>query len=161
MHYSLQYRTGRNLTRIFPKIVPKFVLQNLPNLWIELGGKQKWLPLNFGYNDVMRTAPILLEIRILDSDHRELVKEIEWCFSLGISPTFVSSNSLWLKCKLLGPFTYYWKEWIEPFIIERINWILSIFQMTLPGQWGLFTKWPQPWGFPYRERTAGQLLHSA
>ena len=33
MHYSLQYRnyrTGRNLTRIFPKIVPKFVLQNLP-----------------------------------------------------------------------------------------------------------------------------------
>ena len=33
MHYSLQYRkyrTGRNLTRTFPKIVPKFVLQNLP-----------------------------------------------------------------------------------------------------------------------------------
>ena len=35
MHYTLQYRnyrTGRNLTRTFPKIVPKFVLQNLPSL---------------------------------------------------------------------------------------------------------------------------------
>ena len=32
MHYSLQYRnyrTGRNLTRTFPKIVPKFVLQKV------------------------------------------------------------------------------------------------------------------------------------
>ena len=27
-------------------------------LWIELGGKPKWLPLNFGYHDVMHTAPI-------------------------------------------------------------------------------------------------------
>ena len=26
-------------------------------LWILLGGKPKWLPLNFGFNDVMRTAP--------------------------------------------------------------------------------------------------------
>ena len=26
--------------------------------WILLGGKPKWLPLNFGFNDVMRTAPI-------------------------------------------------------------------------------------------------------
>ena len=28
-------------------------------LWILLGGKPKWLPLNFGFNDVMRTAPIV------------------------------------------------------------------------------------------------------
>ena len=28
-------------------------------LWIELGGKPKWLPLNFGFHDVMRTAPIV------------------------------------------------------------------------------------------------------
>ena len=28
-------------------------------LWILLGGKPKWLPLNFGFNDVMRTDPIL------------------------------------------------------------------------------------------------------
>ena len=28
-------------------------------LWIELGGKPKWLPLSFGYHDVMRTAPIV------------------------------------------------------------------------------------------------------
>ena len=27
-------------------------------LWILLGGKPKWLPLNFGFNDVMRKAPI-------------------------------------------------------------------------------------------------------
>ena len=27
-------------------------------LWILLGGKPKWLPLNVGFNDVMRTAPI-------------------------------------------------------------------------------------------------------
>ena len=34
-------------------------------LWIELGGKPKWLPLNFGYHDVMYTAPIPL----LDACH--------------------------------------------------------------------------------------------
>ena len=28
-------------------------------LWISLGGKPKWLPLKFGYHDVMRTIPIL------------------------------------------------------------------------------------------------------
>ena len=27
-------------------------------LWISPGGKPKWLPLNFGYHDVMRTSPI-------------------------------------------------------------------------------------------------------
>ena len=27
-------------------------------LWISLGGKPKWLPLKFGYHDVMRTGPI-------------------------------------------------------------------------------------------------------
>ena len=26
-------------------------------LWIEQGGKPKWLPLNFGYHDTMRAAP--------------------------------------------------------------------------------------------------------
>ena len=31
-------------------------------LWILLGGKPKWLPLNFGFNDVMRTAPIRWQI---------------------------------------------------------------------------------------------------
>ena len=28
-------------------------------LWISLGGKPKWLPLKFGYHDVMRTSPIM------------------------------------------------------------------------------------------------------
>ena len=32
-------------------------------LWILLGGKPKWLLLNFGFNDVMRTAPIALAHR--------------------------------------------------------------------------------------------------
>ena len=27
-------------------------------LWISLGGKPNWLPLKFGYHDVMRTSPI-------------------------------------------------------------------------------------------------------
>ena len=27
-------------------------------LWISLGGKPKWLPLKFGYHDVMRTSPL-------------------------------------------------------------------------------------------------------
>ena len=31
-------------------------------LWILLGGKPKWLPLNFGFDDVMRTAPILSQL---------------------------------------------------------------------------------------------------
>ena len=31
-------------------------------LWILLGGTTKWLPLNFGFNDVMRTAPITIII---------------------------------------------------------------------------------------------------
>ena len=29
-------------------------------LWILLGGKPKWLPLNIGYHDVMRTSPIMI-----------------------------------------------------------------------------------------------------
>ena len=28
-------------------------------LWISLGGKPKWLPLKFGYHDVMHTSPIV------------------------------------------------------------------------------------------------------
>ena len=28
-------------------------------LWFSLGGKPKWLPLKFGYHDVMRTSPIV------------------------------------------------------------------------------------------------------
>ena len=38
------------------------VLTKLPPspviLWIKLGGKPKWLPLNFGYRDFMRTSPV-------------------------------------------------------------------------------------------------------
>ena len=34
-------------------------LPNPVNFWIELGGKPKWLPLKFGYHDVMCTATIL------------------------------------------------------------------------------------------------------
>ena len=38
---------------VYGKLPPSPVI-----LWILLGGKPKWLPLNFGFNDVMRTAPI-------------------------------------------------------------------------------------------------------
>ena len=34
-------------------------------LWILLGDKTKWLPLNFGFNDVMPTAPIALQVRVI------------------------------------------------------------------------------------------------
>ena len=36
-------------------------------LWIELelGGKPKWLPLKFGYHDVMRTSPSHLFMRVV------------------------------------------------------------------------------------------------
>ena len=37
------------------------ILQSPPSpviLWIELDGKPKWRPLNFGYHDIMQTAPI-------------------------------------------------------------------------------------------------------
>ena len=34
-------------------------------LWISLGGKPKWLPLKFGYHDVMRTSPISSASRAL------------------------------------------------------------------------------------------------
>ena len=34
-------------------------------LWISLGGKPKWLPLNFGYHDVMRTGPIKIFIKFI------------------------------------------------------------------------------------------------
>ena len=33
-------------------------------LWMELGGKPKWLPLNFGYHDVRHTAPVTFYVRV-------------------------------------------------------------------------------------------------
>ena len=39
-------------------VIVHIILPHSPVIWwIELGGKSKWLPLNFGYHDVMRTAP--------------------------------------------------------------------------------------------------------
>ena len=32
------------------------------SVYLELGGKPKWLPLHFGYNDVMRTSRIMIEL---------------------------------------------------------------------------------------------------
>ena len=39
-------------------------------LWMELGGKPKWLPLKFGYHDVMRTSPICR------AGHRKCISDI-------------------------------------------------------------------------------------
>ena len=41
-----------NFTEKKKSVIPSPVI-----LWIELGGKPKWLPSNFGHHDVMRTAP--------------------------------------------------------------------------------------------------------
>ena len=38
-------------------------------LWIEQGGKPKWLPLNIGYHDVMRTAPIVGQYFAIDEEN--------------------------------------------------------------------------------------------
>ena len=40
-------------------------------LWIDLGGKPKWRPLNSGYHDVMRPGPIALHCSIMFKDQRE------------------------------------------------------------------------------------------
>ena len=48
--------------------------------------------------------------------------------------------------------------------LQRIATNRNGFRRTNEGhinkQWGLSTKWPQPWGFPYHEGPAGQLLQS-
>ena len=61
-------------------------------LWTLLGGKPKWLPLNFEFNDVMRTAPNFTMDYIWDTCHenkkkkrsvhvRFCMKTAEMCFS--------------------------------------------------------------------------------
>ena len=52
-------------------------------LWIQLGGKPKWLPLKFGYHDVMRTSSIVHLQRLINSyrstafaTHASVVKTI-------------------------------------------------------------------------------------
>ena len=40
-------------------------------LWILLGGKLKWLPMNFGINDVMRTAPIVFCLRTHQKEEKK------------------------------------------------------------------------------------------
>ena len=57
---SMKYQS---VARMGPARLPYVIVHTIlpPSqviLWIELGGKSKWLPLNFGYNDVMRTAPM-------------------------------------------------------------------------------------------------------
>ena len=39
------------------------------NLWVSLGGKPKWLPLHFGYHDVMRTSPIVRAVDPLRTEN--------------------------------------------------------------------------------------------
>ena len=39
-------------------VVVHTILRMPPSPVSELGGKPKWLPLKFGYHDVMRTSPI-------------------------------------------------------------------------------------------------------
>ena len=47
-------------------VIVHTILGGIPVIqWISLGGKPKWLPLKFGYHDVMRTSPITHAIRIV------------------------------------------------------------------------------------------------
>ena len=68
------------------------------SLWIELGGKSKWLPLNFGYNCVMRTTPIELrtEKKIWLCTEGRLTQE-QWVSVVLLNiykfPLFLEANS--------------------------------------------------------------------
>ena len=58
-------------------------------LWILLGGRPKWLPLNFGFNDVMRTAPSrprLLPYRLI------VLAKLQ---DLRPSPSFATTVQTW------------------------------------------------------------------
>ena len=62
MCHSVCDRDGSGITMIGPlqirhRLHP-FATASPVILWIELGGKPKWLPLDIGYNDEMRTGPI-------------------------------------------------------------------------------------------------------
>ena len=50
-------------------------------LWISLGGKTKWLPLKFGYHDVMRTSPIIILFYLLFGSRVRTIPNVEAWFS--------------------------------------------------------------------------------
>ena len=81
-------------------------------LWISLGSKPKWLPLKFGYHDVMRTSPIHRETRLLyrggviaiDNEKRKHnVKTLLLgaSFALGKNGFMFTCNTSYRDCKLL------------------------------------------------------------
>ena len=47
-------------------------------LWISLGGKPKWLPLKFGYYDVMRTRPIMLSLERIQASVARRLLRADW-----------------------------------------------------------------------------------
>ena len=61
-HLPLTYRNAYSLQAAMGAVRIRHSIREfatkLVNLWILLGGKPKWLLLNFGFNYVMRTAPI-------------------------------------------------------------------------------------------------------
>ena len=73
-------------------------------LWILLGGKPKWLPLNFGYNDEMQRGPIRLS----------MVPAISICTAPQRQQKLIRSlYSVWLYRLLLSVLKILRKNWQE------------------------------------------------
>ena len=83
-----EYRTGRNLTRTFPKIIPKFVLQNLPFVSIKPG------------YDIRSTFP-LLDIEPMPSG-TSLPCRVNNCWRVRAQ----SSPGWWEDTSLCGPWWF-------------------------------------------------------
>ena len=67
-------------------------------LWIPLGGKQKWLPLNFGFNDVMRTVLLRKEVVFYtEIDIHFLSNILQSKFAATTSMTPISAIGLILR----------------------------------------------------------------
>ena len=89
-------------------------------LWISLGGKPKWLPLKFGYHDVMRTSPIARGKRHL-RDSAWTVKlfarltelSVVWC------PWHLREQSQFLAAQKSA--NYHWISWHCPFKSVRCH----------------------------------------
>ena len=90
-HQTRSRTRHRNLTRLVSHILLTSLLPPSPFiLWIELGDKPKWLPLNFGYHDEMRTGPIsILEFRklALSTGQHSL-----WIFTLWVPQNMIHSR---------------------------------------------------------------------
>ena len=73
-------------------------------LWIELGGKPKWLPLNFGYHDVMRTGSFLGRAVIVTFSLGTVVAQTSRSFRVSIIREYWKSlgELVWLIAEIVS-----------------------------------------------------------